>query len=80
MFYCLSSFQTYIRDNLAPAIIPSSDGRLPLLVMDGHGSHLDLEGVLDGVAEKFVTPPMSCLLNNPIETAWSKIKQLLHKK
>ena len=26
------------------------------------------------------TPPMSCLMNNPIETAWSKIKAEFQKK
>ena len=63
-----------MRENLIPAIIPSDDGRLPILVLDNLRSHYDREGLLDGVVEKLYTPPMSCLLNNPIETAWSKIK------
>ena len=70
----IPSFQTYIRENLIPAIIPSEDGRLPLLILDNLRSHYDRDCLLDGVVEKMYTPPMSCLMNNPIETAWSKIK------
>ena len=51
------------------------DEEIPLLVMDGHRSHLDLIGVCDGIVEKFYTPPMSCILNNPIETFWSAMKK-----
>ena len=74
------SFQTYVRENLAPAIIPAEDGRLPLLVLDNLRSHWDRGGLLDGVAEKMFTPPMSCQLNNPIETVWSQVKALFLKK
>ena len=74
------SFQTYVRENLAPAIIPAEDGRLPLLVLDNLRSHWDKDGLLDGVAEKMFTPPMSCQLNNPIETVWSQVKALFLKK
>ena len=76
--YC--SFQTYVRENLAPAIIPAEDGRLPLLVLDNLRSHWDRGGLMEGVAEKLFTPPMSCLLNNPIETVWSQVKALFQKK
>ena len=74
------SFQTYVRENLAPAIIPAEDGRLPLLVLDNLRSHWDRGGLMEGVAEKLFTPPMSCLLNNPIETVWSQVKALFQKK
>ena len=70
----LISFQTYMRENLIPAIIPSDDERLPLLILDNLRSHYARDCILDGVVEKMFTPPMSCLMNNPIETAWSKIK------
>ena len=76
--YC--SFQTYVRENLTPAIIPAEDGRLPLLVLDNLRSHWDRGGLMEGVAEKLFTPPMSCLLNNPIETVWSQVKALFQKK
>ena len=69
-----------MRENLAPAIIPAEDGRLPLLVLDNLRSHWDRDGLLDGVAEKMFTPPMSCQLNNPIETVWSRVKAVLLKK
>ena len=74
------SFQIYVKENLIPAIIPAEDGKLPLLVLDNHASHHDKLGLLDDVAEKLYTPPMSCLMNNPIETAWSQIKATLQKK
>ena len=63
-----------MRENLIPAIIPSDDERLPLLILDNLRSHHARDCILEGVVEKMYTPPMSCLMNNPIETAWSKIK------
>ena len=81
--FIVSSFEYYIREYLLPSIIVDDDNKnkmLPVLILDNHRSHWDPLDLLSADFEVLHTPPYSCVLNNPIESAWSLIKRSIQKK
>ena len=82
--------RTYITDHLVPALVAPSEvacsvanssQKQPILVMDRHRSHSseEIQAILEEHFEVIYTPPMSCVLNNPIESMWSLIKRHYQK-